>query len=118
MFRLKSLKDFKMGWDLWIEIDAGGEHPATLGDSINHTHNCNDMLRKAGIYWPDHVGKTMEELEPILHRAITDMVTNRAEYEAMNPENGWGSYTTLLKVLRQIYAQCVPYKKAILAVSM
>lgn len=107
-----------MGWDLWIEIDAGADSPVQIGDSISYTHNCNDMLRKAGIYWPDHVGKTMEEFGPTLKAAIDDMENKKAEYEAMNPDNGWGSYATLLKNLRQIYEQAVPLKKAKLAVSM
>ena len=38
----------------------------------------------------------------ILHAAILELQADPARYQAMNPDNGWGSYETLLPLLREM----------------
>ncbi len=43
---------------------------------------------------------------PILNDAIKDMIKNRKEYEELNPENGWGTYTGLLNTFQKMRDCC------------
>ena len=92
-----------MSWDVWLETEVDG-HAVELVDSINYTHNCNGMIRDAGFAeWPYELGgMTSAEFCAKLNDTLHTLRANRAKYEAMNPENGWGSYDSLLPVLTEI----------------
>lgn len=88
----------------------------------NITHNLNTMAEKAGIYnelWrPDEIGITRAEdlIEPLregLHRLKSDP----EYYQQFNPENGWGSYETLIRFVSGYLDACYMYKDAKVEVS-
>lgn len=96
-----------MSWDIWLTCDCCGY---ALVD-LNYTHNVNGMLRDAaeagGLLidvwsrdgWeglPGPVGALRLDV------IIKELEANPAKYEAMNPPNGWGSYETVLPVLREM----------------
>lgn len=85
----------------------------------NYTYNVSDMLRRAlrkdGIN--QFHGKKASECIETLEKGIADMKENKSDYEAMNPENGWGSYTGILKVLEKMLSKCKEYPNAEFVIS-
>lgn len=109
-----------MSWDL--DIVAPDDHgTTTVVGEWNYTHNTNAMIHEA-------LDRAGWELPPSAYRDGTaswceaingadgptaarffDAVIGQLEadpnrYEAMNPPNKWGSYSSLLAVLREIRA--------------
>lgn len=102
---------------------------------INITHNLNKMATAAGIYeamWRPHLLYTdkiivddneeneLEEsitviagdLIPHLQKGIDSLELRPSEYKKLNPENGWGSYETLLRVSKELLTACTNYPNA------
>ena len=109
-----------MSWDIWAEIDTGndyGMHHVTR--SINYTHNCNHMIRDAGFEdWCQEIhGVPVLEFCKKLRKAIDVLEENKEKYEAMNPDNGWGNYTTLLPKLRILHDRLIVHPKATIGAS-
>ena len=86
-----------MSYDVWFEIDVGGEDPVEIGgDYLNYTYNCSPMFRAAlggnGINDLDGMlaGDAIERLE----QAVNDIRNpeNLQKYTAMNPPNKWGDH--------------------------
>jgi hypothetical protein len=110
-----------MSWDAWLVDDRGH----TDGE-WNYTHNCNGMIELAlgdaveataapwwadlgaggGIgrrsWWDLLDGKSGPEGAELLDHVIRSLEAEPETYVAMNPENGWGDYDGLLKVLRDM----------------
>jgi hypothetical protein len=99
-----------MSWDIWLVTEVDG-HEITIGESFNYTHNCNRMIRDAGLTeWPYKVdGWEAKKLAIFLDMAIENLSVDPEKYRAMNPENGWGDYDSLLDVLKQVRKQCATY---------
>lgn len=82
---------------------------AVCGYEWNYTHNTNRMVNAAaeaagldldGKTWFDHLkGRTIYETRPFLAAIVAELAAHPDKYRAMNPENGWGSYDSLLPVL-------------------
>lgn len=107
-----------MSYDIWLEIDTGGPEPAVVGsDSWNYTSNCAEMWREAGANLADFHGQPAVECIPTLRTAIQTMEADPARFEAMNPENGWGSYATLVPRLRVLLEEFEAHPRAIVTVS-
>jgi hypothetical protein len=89
----------------------------------NYTHNTNGMIAAAykavsgedtgqcsgplgpviGAAWWDRLdGASGPDGAAYLTRIITGLEADPERYRAMNPENGWGDYDGLLKVLREM----------------
>jgi hypothetical protein len=89
----------------------------------NYTHNCNNMIAAAyeahtgvgteqtsgvlgaaiGACWWDRLdGATGQDGRRYLADIISGLEADPARYRAMNPENGWGSYDTLLERLQEM----------------
>lgn len=100
-----------MSYDVWLEIDTGGAEPAALTD-WNYTSNCGPMWRAAGANLSEFHGKVASECLPLLQMALALMRREPARFEAMNPDNGWGSYDTLLPALDKLAAQFAAHPKA------
>ena len=88
----------------------------------NYTSNCGPMWREAGLQlheWAyDKNGvRTAETLIEPLRTAIRAMEADPAKYEAMDPDNGWGSYKTVLTWLRGILRACEEHPDARVHVS-
>ena len=108
-----------MIWDVWMEIDAGGENPAEVAECGNMTWNVSPMYYDAlelehGIRGLD--GMDGQSALKHLNKAISKMVRNAEKYRVMNPENGWGNYDSALHFLEVIRNSCVKNPKAILRV--
>jgi hypothetical protein len=107
-----------MSWDATLVDDRG--HTEV---DVNYTHNTNGMiaeaLRTAGrgetpmcdgplgqaigpAWWRTLDGMTGLDGRDFLAAIVAELEREPAKYEAMNPENGWGSYETLLPVLRKM----------------
>ena len=115
-----------MSWDADL-ISAVPEHlvgayPCT--GSWNYTHNTNEMIASAlydigvGDAFTSGSGPLGSAIGPTWWKRLdgcdgatgakflTDLIvqldSEPARYRAMNPPNGWGSYDTLLPVLREM----------------
>lgn len=100
-----------MSWDVWLITEVDG-HEIRVGDEhINYTHNCNGMIRDAGFTeWPYAVEDwSAARLADELDSAIRNLEADPKRYRAMDPPNGWGSYDSLLPVLRKVRDQCRTY---------
>ena len=105
-----------MSLDVWLKVN---------GDEVfaaNYTHNCNTMADAAGIYkhlWrPDEIGitKAQELIDP-LYEGIKAMAIDPAKFEALNPENGWGSYKTFVPWVFEYWRACCRWPDADVSVS-
>lgn len=103
-----------MSWDIWLETEVDGHKITLPGTSFNYTHNCNRMIRSAGFTeWPYSVdGWNAEELEPRLYAATVIMAADPETYRAMNPENGWGDYDSLMDQLGHVMDVCQKFPSA------
>jgi len=93
-----------MSWDLSLEVIVDEVHCGIAGE-YNYTHNTNPMIRVAGFNeWPYELdGMAAGVFVWKLGVAIVALQRDPAAFRAMNPENGWGAYDTLLPVLRDIF---------------
>ena len=104
-----------------------------LHDRLNITHNLTEMARAAELYealWRPYriCGFSDEEedkydiqlchLIPTLKRGIRIMETQK-DYLIKNysPENGWGTYSGLLEVTKQLLENCINYPGLFVEVS-
>lgn len=79
----------------------------------NYTWNVGPMLHDVGLHLND-LPRPYEagEFVKLLADGIAKLESDPAKYEAMNPENGWGSYSTMLKWLRGMLHACVTHPDA------
>lgn len=92
-----------------------GEGAVTLrpeyGD-YNMTSNVAPMWRAAGADLAEFHGKRAKDCIPGLDTAVAAMASDPARFEAMNPPNGWGSYTGCLAFLRELRQQFAEHPDA------
>lgn len=85
--------------------------------SANITHNLNKMADVARIYiplWkPEEIGITKaKQLYPLLQEGLAAMVLDPEKFEALNPENGWGSYKNFVPWIFELIQACRMYPNA------
>lgn len=100
-----------MSWD----ADLSCSHGALLG-SWNYTHNTNPMVNHAlehaldaaapESWWKRLDGMSGAEGHFLLRCIVEQLEADADHYRAMNPENGWGDYDSLVKVLSDMRDQC------------
>ena len=79
--------------------------------AIAITHNLNTMAEAAGLYecmWrPEemHITLASQMIHP-LRCGIAVLKHDKEKLEKMNPENGYGSYDSLLRVAEKYLAAC------------
>jgi len=101
-----------MSLDVYLKVTQ----PSTVF-TANYTHNCNVMASEAGIYkhlWrPDELGitKAHELIEP-LTQGLLLMRRDPERFEALNPENGWGSYMSFVPWVQGYLNACIEYPDA------
>jgi hypothetical protein len=116
-----------MSWNAYLTDDRGHSD-----GEWNYTHNCNGMIELAlgegfraedtrvpwwsslvansekypgagkGAWWDLLNGKTGPEGAEFLDHIIKGLEADPEKYRAMNPENGWGDYDSLVKVLTEM----------------
>ena len=92
-----------MSWDIWLAVEVDGKE-VEIADGEGYTHNCNNMVRAAGfVEWPYEVdGMTSREFCEKLDAALQALRANPAWFRRMNPENGWGDYDGLVRILDRV----------------
>lgn len=103
-----------MSYDIWMEMDTGGEEPAQVDEVGNYTCNCSPMFRKAlgGISLSELDGRAGGEVAEQVSTGVKAMIDDPATYEAMNPTNGWGDYESALDYLKRLALACRRHPKA------
>lgn len=110
-----------MSWDADLTDDRGHNE-----GSWNYTHNCNGMIEAVltedevdstdepfwsalggtgmgrGAWWDLLNRKSGPDGAALLHRIVLGLEADPERFRAMNPDNGWGDYDSLLKVLRDM----------------
>jgi hypothetical protein len=103
-----------MSIDIDLSINTGHEFVSVVNVG-NYTHNCQPMwnlaLKETGSTIPHLCGFNevlAQDAFPILQAAIIHMddPQNRATYEAMNPDNGWGEFISAREYLRTFMDAC------------
>jgi hypothetical protein len=77
--------------------------------STNITRNVIPMAREAGIYsllWEMQPEELALELIHPLITAIQRMTTDEQRFRLLEPRNGWGSYSSFLKWLKELLEVC------------
>lgn len=107
-----------MSWDAELLDDEGD-----CLYEVNYTHNTNRMIHEAlGGSLVDHPwyasldGASGPDGAAYLHRIISSLEADPIRFESMNPSNGWGSYESLLKVLKGM-RDSVPERRCVWRVS-
>lgn len=107
-----------MSHDIWLTIDTGADEPATVADVGNYTSNVSGMWAKAlGERLKHFDGRNAGESVAALEAGVNAMRSNPAEYEAMNPANGWGCYEGALTYLDDLRSACARHPKTTIRVS-
>ena len=103
-----------MSWDVSLGVEVDGQLVEISDTWRNYTHNCNRMIRDAGLTeWPYSVhGWAASTLGERLSAALDVLRSDPDKYRAMDPENGWGSYDTLVPLLEQVVESCRQYPSA------
>lgn len=86
--------------------------------SNNITHNLTHMAREAGLYealWNPKVHRAGDLIEP-LKEGLHLLKSDPEKYKEFNPENGWGSYETLVEFVENLLNACCRYPNAIIEV--
>lgn len=85
--------------------------------SANITHNLGDMAMAVGIYehlWrPEEIDiKKANQLIDPLRETLHKLKINPDEYKKYNPNNGWGSYDTLVTFISKYLDACYEYPES------
>ena len=95
-----------MSWDIWAktkDVD-GNEHEVA---EWNHTHNCNRMIREAGLTeWSADWIKMADsrQIASRLGDVLAAFAADPARFRAMEPDNKWGTLESVTEVLSEIGA--------------
>lgn len=97
-----------MSWNISININGISLENADW----NYTHNCNQMMRDAGYDWVYHLdGQRLDETLPKFEAMLKNLKAEPKKYRAMNPDNSWGDYDSLVKLWEE---EIIPRAKEIL----
>lgn len=107
----------------WPDADvASQEYKTNDVFKVNITHNLAEMASKADIYYamwrPEERGYGVaEDIILPLTRGIEKLRANPELFKKLNPQNGWGSYDTLLTVAEDYLEACRSWPDATIEVS-
>lgn len=96
-----------MSYDIWVVQPpcTGCQRPEyTVGDWGACTSNLAPMWRAAGADLAEFHDKPAGECAPILRAGIEKMRAEPTRFRAMNPDNGWGDYDSLMPELDRLLA--------------
>jgi hypothetical protein len=74
--------------------------------NVNITYNLSQMWREAGFDDRACDAGRAGDIVPNVKEAIATLRASPARFEAMNPENGWGSYGGLIIALEELLRAC------------
>jgi len=102
-----------VSYDVHLEIDTGGEHPAYVTENQSPTYNLGPMFCEAlGAPLRSLDGKLASEALPIVSAALVAMAADPAKFKALNPSNGWGDFDGAINFLRWLQSECSAHPKA------
>jgi len=96
-----------MGLDIWQICPCCKE---SHDDGRNYTYNVSKMWYEAmpgSKQFVDIDGMTGDDSIPVLQTAITRLKADPDKYQAMNPENGYGTYTGFVEFLEELKKMAV-----------
>lgn len=90
--------------------------------SGNITHNLTTMADKAGLYYPLWLPEEKQlyvakDLILPLTRGLKKLRDNPAGFKKYNPDNGWGNYYGLVRLVEDYLTACKEYPTAEIGVS-
>jgi len=105
-----------------LDVDLMVTKPTSVF-SLNITHNLGKMANAVklnndktlyDVLWrPDEHGfELAEDIVDYLYIGWRELVRSPEKYRAYNPENGWGSYETLVEFVCKYHAACMENLKA------
>lgn len=118
-----------MSWDAELVAERGTELA-----SWNYTHNVNVMIAAAyesvtgeateqcdgplgpaigAAWWERLDGTTTDAGDAYLGQIIAGLEADPERFRAMNPENGWGDYDSLLKMLLEMRETAANYNDTV-----
>jgi hypothetical protein len=109
-----------MSYDIELQIDTGGEWPATIEDIGNMTSNVSPMWSKAlGFPLADLHGRIAGTVLDDLRRAIQHIndPAHVEVYEALEPDNGWGSRKGAAQYLGKLLDACQRHPNCTIEIS-
>lgn len=115
-----------MSYDADMVVDTGAEYPASVEYMGNYTWNVAPMYKLAFEQCKlpytslhDLNGMTGEEVGDVLGKVIAQMTRPKyvAQYQALNPMNGWGNWSGAVRFLRNIQEAAVKHNKAKLSIT-
>jgi len=95
-----------MSWDASLTFQGVNEWHS-MGD-WNYTHNTSRMIyaalggRKDSAWYATLDGTSGSGGADYLHQIIVGLEADPEKFRALNPENGWGDYDSLLEVLHEM----------------
>jgi hypothetical protein len=101
--------------DVYLKVDGRTVYEANI------TYNVNRIAEAAGCYrelWrPDEIGiDTASQLVEPLKAGLLALVSDPVRFEALNPENGWGSYDGLVQFVTAYLKACIQHPEASVSV--
>lgn len=93
------------------------EYESDVVFQANITHNLNTMAEEAGIYqhlWrPEELDITLgSQLIDPLREGLHRLKSDPERFKALNPENGWGSYSKLVEFVEKYLDACYKFPSA------
>lgn len=100
-----------MSWDADLYVTVDGNDINVFDTNFTHNTNCmanhalglpvaentfEEVFGGGETWWKRFDGKSAVEGSEFLSRIIDTMESDPNTYQAMNPENGWGSYDSFL----------------------
>lgn len=89
--------------------------------ALDVTYNLSPMLDRANlleVLFAEGAGSLMAfQLVGPLQRGLTGMINEPAEYEALDPQNGWGSFEVFMSDLLGLFLACRRHPNAVVKIS-
>ena len=89
-----------MSW--WVYVEPPNMPVDPFEENV--TYNLGTMMRRAGLHPKVLSGLTVKQAQPVFEQAEKLLSDNPAYFQQFNPENGWGNYEGLMKLVRGMLA--------------
>jgi len=104
-----------MSYDVFFIVQVDGKDYECF--DTNHTSNTSAMMASVmGSYIGDFNNIPANLAEPYLKEGVYELENNPEKYRKYEPENGWGTVESTLKVLKEMHVQCQITPQAIIKV--
>lgn len=101
--------------DALLDEAARGPREKVSAGDWTPTYNYGEMMRLAGADLSVFAGRVAKETLPDLERAVATMEADLRPFIAMESDNGWGRAAELLRLYREMAAECRKHPGAVWA---